>query len=120
MADPSACSPAAESAVSLKSIRLSLQEVLEDDATKRGSASRMGMLLGVLTLCVGFLAALVIHMCGIRDMSDVLSSLIVAIAGGGAGPYTFKRLLEVWKGHGALPSSGVPSTPSPSDVQESQ
>ncbi|HNX94902.1 MAG TPA: hypothetical protein PKL14_07040 [Holophaga sp.] len=83
---------------SLKSIRQSLQECVEDDATGKGSGSRLALVMGTLTLCVGLVASLSAQVFLGRDLSSTTHYLIYAIAGGGAGPYTFKRVVEAFKG----------------------
>lgn len=102
-------------AQSLKSPRKTLQECLEDDTTGRGSGSRLALILGTLTLCVALVFALAAHGFLGRDFNSIIQSLIIAIAGGGAGPYTFKRVMEIFRMRVAAPSApGVASTGSTS------
>ena len=82
----------------LKSWRQTLQESLEDDATGRGSGSRLTMLLGTISLCVGLSFALAAHGFLGKDFTGIIESLIFAIAGGTAGPYTFKHVMQAFKG----------------------
>ena len=76
--------------VELKSVRVSLQETLEDDATGRGSASRTVLILGAVALSSALFVAVVIHACGLHDMSDIAGKLIYAIGGGGTLNYVSK------------------------------
>lgn len=85
----------------LKSIRQTLQECTEDDATGRGSGSRLVVILSVLTLCVCLVGAISAHVQFHKDMEGIISSLVAALGLGGGGPYVLKQVF----GKGlALPS----------------
>ena len=92
----------------LKNFRLTLQETIEDDATGKGSSSRLVMVMSALTLCSCLCVALVYFALGHKDLEGVVNTLIVAVAGGGSAVYTFKRVAEVLKGNKA--QSDAPST----------
>lgn len=98
----------------LKSIRLTLQECLENDTTGKGSGSRLALAIGTLTLCVGLVFVLAAQGFLGRDFGNTIQALILAIAGGGAGPYTVKRAIEVFKRMRAeAPSAPGSNSPAP-------
>ena len=98
-------------AAALKTLRSSLQETLEDDASQRGSASRLALVLGTLTLCVALSGALGAYLCGVQVDKDLLTTLVWALAGGGGGPYTIKRVMEAWRGPAASNAEPPASEP---------
>ena len=89
----------------LKSIRLSLQETLEDDKTGKGSASRFALVWCPVVLSVALVGSICVHVWAGKDMTSIIQSLILAVAGGGAGPYTAKRVMEAFKGTSATPDA---------------
>jgi hypothetical protein len=80
----------------LKSIRTSAQEILEDDATGKGSSSRFAMVAGIVTVCVCLFAAVTAHLCGVKDMEKLIEKLLVAVSGSGTGAYGIKSLMGVF------------------------
>ena len=105
--------PANSPSKRLKNVRQSLQEVVEDDATGKGSASRLALILGAVTLSVALLGTLALQVYGPKDLTPIIQSLILALAGGGAGPYTCKRVMEAFR---AQASSPPPAPDGGSDV----
>jgi hypothetical protein len=75
----------------LKSWRLTLQETLQEQ-NGDGSASRLTMVLGMLTLCVGLAALIASAVMLGRDHDDIITILIVAISGGGVSSYSLKQI----------------------------
>ena len=90
----------------LKSIRLSLQEALEDDSTGKGSESRVNHMIGTLALVVALAGALSIHYFSSKDMTGVITTLAVILGGSGAGPYATKRVMEAFKNKDNSPPTG--------------
>ncbi|BDU72380.1 hypothetical protein [Mesoterricola silvestris] len=78
----------------LKSIRQSLQEVMEDDATGKGSASRLAIVLTILALVWGLVACLSMSAFLHMDTVDLVKTFVYGLTGGGAGSYTVKRVVE--------------------------
>ena len=93
----------------LKSVRTSLQETMEDDATGKGSASRVVLILGSVALCSALFVAVVIHSTGLHDMADIAKHLIYAIGGGGSANY----ITKLFKGS----ANAVPTQPGTENPQ---
>jgi len=93
----------------LKSIRTSLQEAVEDDTTKRGSAARLALILGSVALCSALFASIIIHACGLKDMNEIASKLIWTIGGGGGGTYIAKTIGSIFNRGNNAPESGEKS-----------
>ena len=87
----------------LKSIRLSLQEALEDDDTKRGSASRLAMIIGIITLAVALVFSLAVMVFMGKDLHTEVKHLIYMV-GGGHGAYLTGKVTSMFnRGGGNAP-----------------
>ena len=75
-----------------KSWRITLQECLEDDNTKRGSGSRLALILPVFTFCVCLVAVVYAHAFCDKDTITVVQVITGALTLGGGAPYTLKQL----------------------------
>lgn len=65
----------------LKSIRLTLQETLEDDATGKGSNSRMILFLATLVFVGSLILCLSVHCFMNKDMTSLINSFVLALSG---------------------------------------
>ena len=72
--------------------RITLQECVEDDSTKRGSGSRLALLLPIFTFCVCLFALVYAHAYFDKDTRTVIQVIVGALTLGGGGPYTLKQL----------------------------
>jgi hypothetical protein len=90
----------------LKSMRKTAQEILEDDQTHCGSASRTAMIISALALGGALLAAIIIHAAHIHNMEEIIGKLIFTLGGGGGGAYATKIISGIFmKGSGNAPNS---------------
>lgn len=78
----------------LKTIRQSLQEVVEDDSTGKGSVSRFAILLTILALITGLFFCLSMLAFLGKDTTPLIQTFVYGLTGGGAGSYTVKRVVE--------------------------
>jgi hypothetical protein len=82
----------------LKSIRLSAQEILEDDATSKGSSSRFTHIVGILVIAMCLVLAVSAMVFMKRDLETVIEVLVVSLTGGTALPYTVHKAIEAYRG----------------------
>jgi uncharacterized membrane-anchored protein len=74
-----------------KSWRITLQETIQEE-NGEGSASRLTMILGMLTLCVGLIALIAAAVILAQDHDSLITTLVLAISGGGATSYSMKQI----------------------------
>ena len=91
----------------LKPIRVSMQETMEDDATKRGSAARFVMIVGMITLCTSLIFALSVHVFMRYDMAKIINQLAYMI-GGGHVAYLTGKVTGIFGDHDAPKEDGDP------------
>ena len=92
----------------LKSIRLSAQEIIEDDATGKGSSSRFSSIYVILTLCWCLMLLVYVKCYLDKDVADLIKAFIAAITIGGPVVYGAKRDIEVYKGGSNAPPQDPP------------
>ena len=78
----------------LKSIRQSLQETIEDDQTRRGSSTRLVMVVTATGLLAALAACITITAYGPKDLSDLAAKIIYALTGGAGGTAIAKRFAD--------------------------
>jgi hypothetical protein len=92
---------------SLKSWRLTAQEALEDDATKRGSGSRTALAIAILTLAGSLLVSIYAQIHGAKGLEGTIKELIWGTVWL-AAPYAVKQVA-------AAMDKKSPSPPTPAD-----
>lgn len=68
-------------ATELKSIRVTLQESLEDDTTGKGSNSRLILLISTLLFATGLILTLCVHCFMGQKLESLINSFIIALCG---------------------------------------
>lgn len=80
-------------AIELKSIRLTLQESVEDDTTGKGSNSRVAMAVVITVFVVCLLACVAAHLyLPGKNLESLINSFILALTSAAGIPYTAQKI----------------------------